>query len=269
MSTRAGTPRLASSLRRSRLESAASASQAERSGVEASRIASYAARLFFLVVALACVSGGYWLVGDPRFRVRQVEVRGAYFLDRDSVAQQTGVLGLPIWSVSVDTARARVLALGVARDATVSFRTPDTVVVSLRERTSVYAWVVGPATYGVSEDGVILGPSDGVGQRVAIADLDAAAIHPGDRVDPAILREADYFATNLPRFIGVSSVAAEYSRANGLVLHLASGIEITPGDDQRLSDKLMAIAEIWPAALTQLPRPRVIDVQVPARPVIH
>jgi cell division septal protein FtsQ len=255
--------------RRTRLESATVAQFVEEGEARTNRFGPLVARLFFLLVALVCLISGYLLSNDGQFRVRHVEVRGAYFLDQATVTLQIGALGLPIWSVSADATKARVLALGVPRDATVTFRLPDTVVVSLRERTSVYSWIVGPTTYAVSGDGVILGPSDGVGSRVTIADLDGASVHLGDRLDPATLREADYFANNLPRFIGVPSVAAEYSRATGLALHLANGIEIVPGDDQFLADKLTAIAEVWSTALAQSPRPRVIDVQVPTRPIIR
>jgi hypothetical protein len=163
----------------------------------------------------------------------------------------------------------RVLGLGVPRDATISYRLPNVVVVAVRERTMEYGWKVGDTTLGVSDDGVILGPTTDTIPRLVVEDRRAIVVRPGDRIDPTVLREADYLALNVPRLISTPSMTIDYADDLGVVVAVPKQATIVIGDDHLLDQKLAALSPVWSAAVSQRPPANVVDLRVPSRPFLR
>jgi cell division septal protein FtsQ len=227
------------------------------------------ARIFFLALTLGWLTTGFWLVNDSTFRLGRVEARGAYYLTADAVNAAVGNSGESVFWVSTVAATDRVLALGVPRSAAIFFRLPDVIVVAVRERTSAYGWKVGSTTFAVSDDGVILGPTDGTDPRVVVDDRRGRTIRPGERVDQSVLREAGYLADTLPPIVGMSASTLQYSDETGVVVAAPNHVRIIFGDDKTLDQKLAALVPTWSAALSHRHPASVLDLRVPARPIIR
>jgi cell division septal protein FtsQ len=226
------------------------------------------ARFTFVAVALAFAYGGFRLVDGPTFHVARVEVRGAYYLDAGDVQKAANVTGAALFRVSAAETERRVLSLGVPRDVTVSFRLPDVVVVSLKERTAAYLWRIDSTTYAVADDGTVLGRARDVGQRVVVV-ASGPPVKVGDRVNTSVLREASYLAQTFPSVAGFAPNEVRYSEDLGVVVPTKSGIQIIIGDDQQLDRKVAAVPPALSAALAQTKRPSFIDLRVPGRPVLR
>ena len=134
---------------------------------EANRLATWAFGLF--VVAIAIVSlialevpsklglAAGEAVGDAGFRVRSVAVRGTQRMDpkpiyRMALDQRTTALPL----VDVAAIRARLLDYGWVKDARVSRRYPDTLVVDIVERTPAALWQDGDRLSLIDAEGHVL-----------------------------------------------------------------------------------------------------------------
>ncbi len=208
------------------------------------------------------------MVDDSAFQVKQVEVRGAYYLNASDVARIAGLVGMPLLRVSTADTERRIMGLQVPRDVTVRFRPPDVAVVVLNERTASYLWSASSIVYAVSDDGVVLGPAKDTGTRVVVVS-DARAIRPGDRVDPAILREAGYLASVLPTVAGFVPTTIRYSPDLGLVVVGPRNVQIIVGDDRLLEQKVAALAPSLGALPARPGAPPTIDVRVPTRPIVR
>ena len=134
---------------------------------EANRLAAWAFGLF--VTAIAIVSlvalevpsklglAAGEAVGDAGFRVRSVAVRGTQRMDpkpiyRIALDQRTTALPL----VDVAAIRERLLDYGWVKDARVSRRYPDTLVVDIVERTPAALWQDGNRLSLIDAEGHVL-----------------------------------------------------------------------------------------------------------------
>jgi cell division septal protein FtsQ len=226
------------------------------------------ARLFFAATLLVFGYAGYRLLDSATFQVAKVEVRGNYYLDSGVVQKSANVLGANLFGVSTRDVEGRVLALAVPRDVTVTYRLPNLVVISIKERTAAYRWRVGNSTVAVADDGTVLGPVHEVSPQVVVV-ADGPLPNVGDRVDPAMLREATYLFEALPGAAGFSPGEVRYSTDVGIVIPTSVGIQIVVGDDTMIDRKLAAIPPALKAAMAQPKRPTTVDVRVPDRPIIR
>jgi len=134
---------------------------------EANRLATWAFGLFVVAIAivslialevpskLALAAGE--AVGDAGFRVRSVAVRGTQRMDpkpiyRIALDQRTTALPL----VDVAAIRERLLDYGWVKDARVSRRYPDTLVVDIIERTPAALWQDGNRLSLIDAEGHVL-----------------------------------------------------------------------------------------------------------------
>ena len=134
---------------------------------KANRLAGWAFGLFVTAIAIVSlvaldVPGKLALaageaVGDAGFRVRSVAVRGTQRMDpkpiyRIALDQRTTALPL----VDVDAIRERLLAYGWVKDARVSRRYPDTLVIDVVERTPAALWQDGKRLTLIDAEGNVL-----------------------------------------------------------------------------------------------------------------
>ena len=134
---------------------------------EANRLASWAFGLFLLAIGVVAsialdVPGKIGLaageaVGNAGFRVKSVAVRGTQRMDprpiyRIALNQRTTALPL----VDVAAIRERLLEFGWVKDARVSRRYPDTLVVDIVERTPAALWQDGTRLSLIDAEGHVL-----------------------------------------------------------------------------------------------------------------
>lgn len=134
---------------------------------EANRLARWMFVLFVIaVVAVAAIAleipgkigrAAGEAVGDAGFRVRSVEVLGTRRMDARPVyeiALDQKAAALPL--VDVADIRQRLLAFGWVKDARVSRRYPDTLVVDIVERSPAALWQDRQQLNLIDSDGVVL-----------------------------------------------------------------------------------------------------------------
>ena len=134
---------------------------------QANRLATWAFGLFIAAIAIVALMAldvpnklglaAGEAVGDAGFRVRSVAVQGTRRMDpkpiyRIALDQRTTALPL----VDVEAIRARLLAYGWVKDARVSRRYPDTLVVDIVERTPAALWQDGNRLSLVDAEGHVL-----------------------------------------------------------------------------------------------------------------
>lgn len=98
-------------------------------------------------------------VGEAGFAVRRVEIRGLERQERlpvYAVALDQQSLAMPL--VDLETTRERLLEFGWIREARVSRRLPDTLVVDVTERRPIAVWQHEGALSLIDSEGVVLEP---------------------------------------------------------------------------------------------------------------
>ena len=134
---------------------------------DANRLATWAFGLFVLAIAIVALialevpaklgHAAGEAVGDAGFRVRSVAVHGTRRMDprpiyRITLDQRTTALPL----VDVAAIRQRLLGFGWVKDARVSRRYPDTLVVDIVERSPAALWQDGQRLSLIDAEGVVL-----------------------------------------------------------------------------------------------------------------
>ncbi len=133
----------------------------------ANTLATFAFVLFALAIAVAVLvalgvpaklgHAAGEAVGDAGFRVRRVEVQGTRQMDARPVyriALDTKTTALPL--VDVGTIRDRLMGFGWVKDARVSRRYPDTLVVDIVERQPAALWQDRDRLSLIDAEGIVL-----------------------------------------------------------------------------------------------------------------
>jgi cell division protein FtsQ len=212
------------------------------------------------VVVLAAIA--YGVSRSPLLAVDNLQVRGTSHLATAQVVDAAGVRegDAMVW---IDTTAAvdGMDALPYVRDATLTREWPDTVRITVHERTPV-AWIDGPAGK------VVVDRTGRVLETVAAAPpgmpqlLGAKAVPPpGGTVDAV---GAARVAGGLTGLAAVATTSVEVTDL-GIVLHLAAGPEVRMGQATRVGVKIRAALAVLDA-LQDAP-PAYVDVSVPTNPV--
>ena len=117
-----------------------------------------AAILAFRLPQLAAAALGEG-VGNAGFAMRRVEIKGAERvsrLDIYNVAFDQASMAMPL--VDLDATRARLLRFGWIKEARVSRRLPDTLVIDIVERQPVAIWQNNRQLSLIDDEGVVLEP---------------------------------------------------------------------------------------------------------------
>lgn len=184
------------------------------------------------LVMLAAVLLGYGLTASSSFAVRAVEF-GAPPAYTDEAAVRT-LLGLDaadgpnIFRVQTDVLAARLRGLPAVVQVAVSARLPDVLRVELTERRPIMRWQVGDAALLVDATGMLFAvPPSGPGAQAAtslpaVVDrrASAAALRPGDRLDPLDLDVATRLASLRPADVGsaASGLAVAVDETDGFTV---------------------------------------------------
>jgi cell division protein FtsQ len=98
-------------------------------------------------------------VGEAGFAVKKVEIKGLNRMQQlpvYSVALDQDTMAMPL--LDLEATRARLLQFGWVKDARVSRRLPDTLVVDIVERTPAAVWQHNQQLSLIDRDGVVLEP---------------------------------------------------------------------------------------------------------------
>jgi cell division protein FtsQ len=218
--------------------------------------------LLVVVVLVVLVAAAALVTVSPLLDVDHLQVHGVHRLTAAEVEAAGGIHrgDAMVW---MDTGRVagRIEALPYVRDARVTREWPDTVKVTVHERTPV-AWIDGPGAK------TLVDGSGRVLQTVAAAPAGMPQLlgtkvlpRPGGTIRPA---DGARVASGLTGLVaaGTASVAVT---DHGVVLHLVAGPEIRMGEPGQVAVKLRAALAVLNAS--QNVPVSYIDVSVPTNPV--
>ncbi|HEY3673315.1 MAG TPA: FtsQ-type POTRA domain-containing protein [Acidimicrobiia bacterium] len=220
-------------------------------------------RLLILGVALAVlIAIAYGVSRSPLLAVDTLRVRGTSHLTATQVVDAAGVHDgdAMVW---IDTTAAvdGMEALPYVRDATLTREWPDTVRITVHERTPA-AWVdgLGGKTL-VDRSGRVLETVEAAPPGIPQL-LGAKVVPPPGGIVDAVGAARVAGALTGPAAAGTTSVEVT---DHGIVLHLTNGPEVRMGEATQVAVKIraaLAVLDWMQAAL-----PTYVDVSVPTNPV--
>lgn len=219
---------------------------------------------YLLTAALlvGLVLGGGWLVfASTYFRLHTVTVSGASLLSGGEL-RRTAALpqDQPLATLDLDAARARIAALAPIRSVTLTREWPDTVRVSVVERTAVAVVSTSGGLRGIDASGVLFRS-----YRQAPPQLPRIDTAPG--IGTAALSEAAAVVAAMPVDLAARVDRVEVETVDQITVDLRSGHTIRWGSADASADKAQVVAALL--ASKELASPdRVIDVSAPGQPTL-
>jgi cell division protein FtsQ len=187
------------------------------------------------ILALAVLAGAGWaLLGSSLLVVRHVEVVGDRLVTAAQVREAAKIKpGTPLASVNTQAAAARVAQLAPVLSAAVSRSWPDTIVITVRERTPVLAVAVAGGGYQLIDPyGVVV--RSAVHKPAGLPLLSPAP--PVLRGSPAI-RAVAAVVHQLPPTVRARLRWVSAASASAVTLHLAGRVTVLWGSASRTAQK--------------------------------
>jgi cell division protein FtsQ len=185
---------------------------------------------FFVLATVAILAGAAWaLLGSKFFVVRSVLVTGPAAVSRTAVLAAAGIQpGTPLIRVDPAAVARRVEHVTLVQSAQVRREWPDRVVISVQQRTAVFAVASGPGYQVIDKFGVILRQVPRRPAGLPVLDTPAAASPAALRGSPAVLAAATVLR-ELPARLARSVLAIGAPSADAVTLRLRSGVRVAWG----------------------------------------
>ena len=201
-------------------------------------------RWFTLIVlmALAAVAASAIVVlNSPLMEIRSVTVAGAQRVSPDAIAQLAALRGENILLADLSAARERILRQPLVKDASLSREWPNTIHVTITERTPWVRWEVNGEFWAVDRDGVLLEGVEAPTDSIIVRQVSSLpAIRAGARVGlDAVDLIQRIEEIGVPRR-GPEVVAFEWSLRTGLTVVTRHG-RVTFGDAEGFDFKY----QVW------------------------
>lgn len=237
-----------------------------------------ARRALLLIVAGLEVGVLGWMLTGPAFQLRHLDVTGATHVGATRVLGEGGLApGGSVLTVDAATIRRKLLADPWVRDANVSTRLPDRVVVAVSEwqPVAVFAAGAGGRPQYLNSRAGVLGPAppNPPGGVVLVAGPAGPDPRPGQRaLDPRLLTALVNIQRSLPSLIGQSVKSFEVDGCGNLTMTAGPGWRalfgrvITPEEYAALPAKLGALKAIAGEVNFNSPDLDYVNVQNPALP---
>jgi cell division septal protein FtsQ len=177
---------------------------------------------------LVAVTGLYGAVSSDAFELRDVEVTGLTWTERDDVLE---VLGIPqdtnLFSLPTGGLAERLAVIPAIRGATIAVELPDRIRVDVYERQALLAWHAADRRYLVDADGLLFDvldngtPPAAEGLPVVVDQrTEAASLSVGTVLDPVTLDAALRLGSLRPADLGSAAGELEIALddSNGFVL---------------------------------------------------
>lgn len=213
-------------------------------------------RYLGLVLVLALLAGvGVWIVWfSSLLAVADVEVHGADMVPEERIRAAARVAeGRPLARIDLDAARNRVAILAPIRDVDVTRRWPDTLVITVVERTPVAVVEIGGRFRALDAEGVVF-------REFPRAPDDLPLVLPTAGASADALREAAAVVSSLPEEVAILVRHVEVRTVDQISLALRDGRSVVWGSSDDSANKARVLA----ALLSQ--DASVYDVSVPGRP---
>lgn len=188
--------------------------------------------LLILVALLGLVAGSIWLLWfSEQLTVKTVEVKGAETLTQKQVARIAKVpIGEPMIRVDLPPIDSRLEAVAVIRNVEIAKIWPDTILITVIERTPVAVVSVGGRLRGMDEEGVLFRDYPKAPRGLPRIQTDTA-------VDTEVLREAAKVLAALPPEVAAKVAYCSVESIDAIKLELRDGREVLWGSAEHSADK--------------------------------
>ena len=237
---------------------------------------------FFAVVVIGIVGVTFALTSST-FRVQQVNVVGTSNTALVKNIEHMGMQGQNVFLL--DTAAFTALIAGLPLVASVSLgkQLPNSLTVTVVERTPVLLWQTKQGTYSVDKTGMVIAPASettGADHLMTVVDMRNSggkaqqAVHPGVRLNAADIAFATEVFTRLPQVTGISDFKLRYDNtgqgngsftvesSDGWLAYLGGADNANP-----LDNRLIELKQILALAQQQQLNLATIDLRFGLRPV--
>ena len=227
---------------------------------QARRRAAPVRAVFFGVIVLAILAGAAWAVlGSSLLVVRHVDVTGNRIVPAAQVRAAAHIrAGQPLARVNTSAAAQRVERIAAVLSARVSRSWPNTIVITVRERTPRLAVSVARGYDLVDEHGVTVRWA--ARKPVGLALLSAP---PAELVGNRGIMAAALVVQQLPAGLRARLVSVSAASAAAVTLHLNGGVTVLWGGSGHTADKWAELELLFKT------RARFYDVSDPATAVTH
>jgi cell division protein FtsQ len=183
---------------------------------------------FVAAIPAGLVTGGWWLVTSPRFKVSTVEVRGTQHVTVERILEAAKIEpGKSLFLIDPRAAVQRIEALPQVERAEIVRALPNRVTVRVEERKPFTLLHSGTLSW-IDENGRVLAPA---GEAVVppapvvsgIGEGDTAKARDAVRLIRALLRSGSTLATEISEI--------DMSESDGPILYTAAGVEVRLGND--------------------------------------
>lgn len=205
--------------------------------------------LALVIVVGAIVASGMWLYQSPAFSIRNVEVTGNVGLSAVLVRDVSALEGESIIRADFESARERLMALPLVKDARVSRDWPSGARITIVERTAWGVWLAGGERFVIDEEGVVIDlvAPEGVPMIVQTDALPARLVA-GDRVDVGAIEVARRLVSTAEQALGLPVTALEFTQAGGLTAALGRDLRVNFGDAEDYDFKIAALFAVLEGA---------------------
>ena len=186
-----------------------------------------------VLAMLLAAAAVYGVANSPAFAYTTTTVEGAAFTDEATVvAALEGAVGSNLFSLVTKTYEDAIHELPTVRSVDVGIRLPDTVAVTLRERTPILVWRVGERRYLVDGEGRLFArlpeaPPESADDLPVVEDRRAASVGlaVGRTLDRVDLDAATRLGSLLPADVGSAAqrLAVFVTDANGFTVRTQPG----------------------------------------------
>lgn len=262
-----------------------------RSGRRRRKGAFIAKLLAFFAVLVIGVLGVNFAITSPAFRVQQVNVVGTQNPALISNIQHMGMQGQNIFLIDTAALAARIEMLPQVASASLGKQWPNSLAVTVVERTPVLLWQTKYGTYSVDRQAMVIAPASempGTDHLMAVVDVrsqqvgvSGQPIRPGVRLNQADVAFALQVFVNLPQMTGISNFTLRYdvgsrrdvatmgeggsftvASSNGWVAYLGGANDANP-----LDNRLNELQQILALVHKQRLNVATIDLRFGLRPV--
>jgi cell division protein FtsQ len=198
---------------------------------------------FFALAAVAILAGAAWaLLGSKFFVVRSVQVTGPAGISRAEVIADAGIrLGTPLIRIDPGVVARRVEQITLVQSAGVRRAWPDKVVISVQERTAVFAVASGRGFQLIDKFGVGLRQVARRPPGMPVLGQPHPASTAALRGSPEVLAAANVLR-ELPARLARRVRAVDAPAADDVTLRLSRGVRITWGGTGQAAAKSRELA---------------------------
>jgi cell division protein FtsQ len=221
------------------------------------------------VIAIsAIVFLGKMAYNSSFFKVSQVTVLGVQQLEAAQVIEATDLLGSHILDLDRDQLVQSLEEWPLVKSATVKWKPPNEVVITIEERQPAALWQVRDSKYLVDDEGFVLNeaPLSGPLPEICIIHLDGQPLEPGNQVDSEAIHLAYKLTETLPPTLGAKAQRFEYLSHGGLVVVTDKGWRARFGDMDDFDFKLAVWKELLAKAPQLSMKPQHVDLRFATRP---